>query len=248
MRAAIAAGFVVLLVMGIAIAAALNLRGEAAANLEIAETAQSSAAALEPALVLVPTTTPSGDERTAPLEDQAAMPALTEPAWTPDPGSPLALLPLEEALRWRATKENLVSWFGTVPGFEDVRWDDVGYDAELATPWTICREQQALKAFVGGYLDRQLERWEQRLDPLSLTEELGPVRSGFMEKYTNSQDVWDALDALSVDALEHVHSEGYRATQRGSVESRWDLHAALREAGRPSWDAVVEILLRESYR
>lgn len=163
------------------------------------------------------------------------------PDWAPLPGSPLALLPLQEACKYRATRENLLAWIADVDELGDIDPESVEYSSELAYLWGICKEQQALNAYVDGYFARELGRWTVREEHVALSDELWSV-GAFIERNLNTENVSLMVGLYSVDVLDQIHGDGFDA---GKYENRgaWSaLRETLLRAGSPSFDAVVTIL------
>lgn len=158
--------------------------------------------------------------------------------------SPFDLLPVDEATKYGATRENLREWFE--PLAQGVDWDAVEYDADLAGLWQDCRDSQAFRAFCVGYLDREIERWKQRESSVELWDEITPAAQWSRAQGLMTTEVTSALDAYERDVLDLIHSEGFDAEQSDDPESRWDLLRALGDASSPSWEAVLETLKRYS--
>ena len=159
-----------------------------------------------------------------------------------NPGSPLSLLPPDEAAKYVPSRENFVAWNSTVTAYQDVDFEAVEYDEELAHIWKLCKEHQALRAFCVKYQDRERERWAASLPSIALENELQPALSFIRAQFGDDAEVWSAINAHSHDVIEQIRGEGGAAAVRDDVGSRWALIRALSAAGRPSFDAVGEIL------
>jgi len=166
--------------------------------------------------------------------------APSEPgAWSPEPGTPAALLPPEERAKYEPTCESLEAWVASVPELEGrgVEWnEDVRY------LWGLCRQHQALRAFTIGHQERELERWRNREQSVPLWAELQPARA-FLDRHVGDvEEVWSLVERYDLDVAEQIRGEGDDADRRDDVDSRWELLRALSRAGRPSFDAAVETL------
>lgn len=160
-----------------------------------------------------------------------------------NPTSPLQLLPPDEAAKYLSTRENLVEWIGTVDAFADVDVLAVEYGGELSYLWKLCKEHQALRAFCIKYQTRERERWSDGQVSVALEDELQPALGFIRAQFGDDVDVWSAIDAYSRDVIGQIYGEGDAAAMRSDVKSRWDLLRAFSDAGRPSFDAVGQILL-----
>ncbi len=161
-----------------------------------------------------------------------------------NPGSPLGLLPPDEAARWMPTRENLVVWVTSVDELDDVDVDAIEWTDDLRYLWGVCREQMALYSFVVHYQDREVRRWHDKEQSVSFEAELMSV-GRFMDRHIgNDPEVWRLTSLYTNEVSDKIRGEGEHAGDRGDVKSCWDLHAALVRAGAPSFDAMVELLRR----
>lgn len=161
--------------------------------------------------------------RAAPHEKAAPPPAGTAQGatWKSDPGSPLALLPLEAAERYLPTPENLQIWIDGIDELSDVGTPE--WTPELRDAWGICCEHFALRTFVLTYEDREAERAAAGKPSVSLEAELRDI------SVFEAQHVGDMGNALNDYSL-------------GVKGGRDALLLALIEAGKPAFLAVAEIL------
>lgn len=159
-----------------------------------------------------------------------------------NPGSPLALLPIQEAAKYLATRENLVAWVASVEELGDIDLGAIKWTDDLQHLWGICQQEQALYAFVVQHSDRERRRWLDREQSVSLEAELQPVRQFMDRNLGNDSEVWRLASLFSDEVANKIRGEGENADDGDDEESRWDLFRALAQAGSPSFDAVVETL------
>jgi len=162
-----------------------------------------------------------------------------------NPDSPLALLDPEEAAKYMPTRENLVEWVESVDAFEDVNAEAVAYDEDTAYLWKLCKEHQALRKFCTDYQTRERARWTDGQGSVALETELQPALGFIRAQFGDDVDVWGAIGAYSEDAIMQIYGEGEEVERRDDEESRWDLVRVLSDAGRPSFDAVGELVRKE---
>ena len=170
-----------------------------------------------------------------------------------NPGSPLALLPIEEAAGWFATRENLVRYLkeshsAAVEFYDnfnelDSEWtNDIEYTEELAEMWGICREQQALYNFVTDHDERELQRWRNSEQSVPLWAELTSARPFMDRNLGDAPEVWRLIYLFDKEVADKIRSEGENADGGDDEGSMWDLFGELCNAGAPSFDAVWSIL------
>lgn len=198
------------------------------------------ASMLEPALAVLETpvervpavrTTVSAGETATPSE-----------SWAPPAGSPFALVTLEDAEAWRATRANLIQWIESVDELDDIDVAAVEWTDDLAFVWGICREELALYSFVVGHSDRERVRWLNREQSVGLEAELAPCRS-FMDRHVgNDSKIWSLVSDYSDEVANKIRSEGEDVEDGDQEASKWKLLRVLAEAGSPSFDAVVDLL------
>ena len=156
-----------------------------------------------------------------------------------NPGSPLGLLPPDEAAKWLATRENLIVWVASVPELDDI---DVGWDDDLRYLWGECREHMVLRSFILNHQDRERRRWLNREQSVSLEAELQPVRVFMDRRLGHDFDVWRLISLYSDQVAAEIHNDGEDAANGDDPASRWVLFSALVDAGAPSFDAIVETM------
>ena len=159
------------------------------------------------------------------------------------PGSPLLLLPLERAEKYVPTPENLAVWVGSVPEFADIDVATIEWTDDLRHLWGVCRQHQALRAFILEYQERERERWAAREQSVALEAELEPVLGFISVHYGDDAELWQLINAYSGDVIDEIYAEGEHADRGDEVESRWDLQRALTLAGSPSFYAVADTIL-----
>lgn len=162
-----------------------------------------------------------------------------------NPGSPLALLTPEEAAKYVPTRENLVAWVESVDELDDIDLSAVEWTDDLQHLWGLCQQEQALYVFAVQHHDRELRRWRNREQSVSLEAELHPVRQFMDRNLGNDSEVWRLASLFSDEVANKIRGEGENADDGDDEESQWDLLRALAQAGSPSFDAVVETLRRQ---
>ncbi len=159
-----------------------------------------------------------------------------------NPGSPLALLPMQEAAKYLATRKNLAAWVASVDELDDIDLGSIEWTEDLQRLWGICQQEQALYTFVVEHADRERQRWRDREQSVSLEAELHPVRQFMDQNLGNDSEVWRLVSLFSDEVAAKIRGEGEDAGDGDDEESQWDLFRALAQAGSPSFDAVVETL------
>jgi hypothetical protein len=157
-------------------------------------------------------------------------------------GSPLVLLPMQEAAKYLATRENLAVWVASVDELNDIDLGAIKWTDDLQHLWGICLQEQALYTFVVEHADRERQRWRDREQSVSLEAELHPVRQFMDRNLGNDSEVWRLVSLFSDEVATKIRGEGENADDGDDEESQWDLFRALAQAGSPSFDAVVETL------
>lgn len=159
-----------------------------------------------------------------------------------NPGSPLGLLPPEEAAKYLATRENLVAWVESVDELDDIDVDAIEWTDDLQFLWGVCQEHMALRTYILHYQDRERERWQNREQSVSLEAELGSVRQFMDRQLGQDREVWRLISLYSDEVAAEIRNDGENAADGYDPASRWVLFSALSDAGAPLFYASVEIL------
>lgn len=161
-----------------------------------------------------------------------------------NPGSPLSLLPVDEATKYLPTRENFIAWNLTVDEYDAYDLEALPYTGELAYSWKLCKEHQALRAFCLDYEDREFERWLAGEASVALEDELQPVAGYIATQLEDGAEVWDAINVYSSDAIEHIRAWGEETDSRSRPPSWSKLFRVLSENGTAPWYAVRDVILK----
>ena len=165
-----------------------------------------------------------------------------EAAWTPSKDSPIALLSMEEALKYRPTLQSLQQWVESVPELQDIDPASVEWNEEMAYLWTICKEHQAFQAFVMQHADRSRTRWADLEHSVSLETELMPASEYIYKHISPESELWALIIGYSNEVADLIRNAGENADHKDVEPSKWALHSALAEAGSPSYEALLSLL------
>lgn len=211
------------------------------ASLQLEEGARMPADDLPLAELAVATRESVWVEELNPTVEQPLL-SLLEAFLLENPGSPLGLLPPDEAAKYLATRENLIVWVASVDELDDIDLDAVEWTDDLQHLWGICRQEQALYSFVLRHSAREFARWSGREQSISLEAELQSVRQFMDRNLGNDSEIWSLVSDYSDEVANKLRGEGAKAKDTDYEPSMWKLYSSLVNAGAPSFGAVIDTL------
>lgn len=137
-------------------------------------------------------------------------------SWTPELGTPCALFGPEWYRYFEPTRENFIKWYQA--NEFDGKVVDPAYLAELYDTSPLAREafalerqHQALKRFIVSYQDEFFNAYIDHTEINPLISELQPVIAYVAKYYSDSEGIWEGIDAYSASIATRTLEAGTNA-------------------------------------
>ena len=172
------------------------------------------------------------------------LPDVEESSWTPEAGTPSALLDPKHWPTVEPTLENLMRQMREQDRYSlltdeqfAIAWSKPGFPEE----WAKNREHLALGKYVIQYESREETRHNTGLPSIALEDELQPVVS-FIAALNNPEAAWKEINAYSTSFIDSIRLADVPLSKRDSASSKWRALRELKRQAQPHASFIDQTL------